>query len=170
MDNPTFVPPFPIDDDADCDANNPTFVPPFVIDDDDEPVPVIELDDDVAEEKPVVTCSHPLPPGYFDDIIVRDRQQSFRIIPPTNDPLPLERRNEALEGTALIRATDTECFPSGFCHEWTAWALARDGKLVAWDAWWADKCSATIGALFGRARGSIDIAVYLDPTIRQPAT
>ena len=130
-----------------------------------KPANIIELVDD---PQPVHVCSHPLPVGFFNDIVVSNLKTFYRIIPPTTAPIPVERRDEALTGTALLRATGTECYPSGYCRDWTAWALAQEGKLVACDAWWSDKLSPSLTALFGSTGERVDIAIWTEPTVRKP--
>ena len=130
-----------------------------------EPIATIELVDD---PQPVHTCSYPLPVGFFSDIVVSNLKTFYRIIPPTTAPLPVERRDEALTGTALLRASGTECYPSGYCRDWTGWALAQNGKLIACDAWWIDRLSPSLAALFGSTGERVDIAVWTEPAVRKP--
>lgn len=148
----------------------PVFVPEFDLSHLDE-IATIDLIEPAPEPAP--RCRHYLPHGYFNDLVLcrttadGHRGESVRVIVPTTQPVPREQWHAAIQRSALIRASGTECYPNGHCNRWAGWALVEGGRIVAKDEWWVEKCSSRLAAIFGSGGGSINIEVYAGASIRE---
>lgn len=147
-------------------ATEDEFIPEFV-----DEVEAIDFVQSVPE--PASPCRHYLPHDYFNDIVLYrttptgQRGDSLRVTVPTSPALPRDQWERAVQESALIRASGTECYPNGHCNQWCGWALAAAGRIVAKDEWWVEKCSSRLAAIFGSGGQSIDIEVYAGASIRE---